>query len=635
MLDAFNQLTRTAKLSHSARLQPTCTSLSSLPADILLEVAVHLSTLCEILHFGLTSTKVYSKVVPALYAFVELQGASQCERTLGMLQRCPEVARHVQRLAVHPEKFPALSGYDSARVWDNAGMVSRLVSKAARHLDALRVFEWDGEDMLPDDRMWSHLHNWCPNLRCIGTTFGCFLPRPSSYLFKFSDLIAFSLTFKDGFYAQQLHVLSRESEPVFSQLWNMLAQRCPHLESLSIVGNSSEPSDGTHLYAARWPRLRKLALGALIFDTSVAGQPPPMQSFLEFLRCHPTLETFHVLNRANTSLDLSVLEPSALPLLKEFSGSFNHLKMLVDRGHNAAAVGGNAGVGVSTSPTLLSTSLRHICFPHPMHLRDLTPLAISRVLMNLHALTSIKIAFAVQSGYDSNGVFRTIIASCPHLLHLDITCACRPSFFFESFSRSLRSLSRLRTLSLTMVKMPGDEPMHAGAARIALANPRLTRFTITFIPANTYATPPLPRSSRACLSSGRGPVSTRDEHLRARGHELGGRLWDGDAFGWADTRAGLDTALGVRAAAEWPPRCREEGVDGSADGAEPCWRRGAPDWDLSVFVHLNLVGGLWEDWGLVKCHWICREREQGNFGTGCRVCGANLHFVPYGQSQTV
>ena len=29
--------------------------------------------------------------------------------------------------------------------------------KVARHLDALARFEWDGEDMLPDDRMWSEL----------------------------------------------------------------------------------------------------------------------------------------------------------------------------------------------------------------------------------------------------------------------------------------------------------------------------------------------------------------------------------------------------------------------------------------------------------------------------------------------
>ena len=46
---------------------------------------------------------------------------------------------------------------DRLRAWDNAGAVSRAVMKVARHLDALARFEWDGEDMLPDDRMWSEL----------------------------------------------------------------------------------------------------------------------------------------------------------------------------------------------------------------------------------------------------------------------------------------------------------------------------------------------------------------------------------------------------------------------------------------------------------------------------------------------
>lgn len=54
----------------------------------------------------------------------------------------------------------------------------------------------------------------------------------------------------------------------------------------------------------------------------------------------------------------------------------------------------------------------------------------------------------------------------------------------DAFSRTLRNLTKLRTLSLTTVKVPGDEPMQAGAARIALSNPRLTKFAIAYIPAN-------------------------------------------------------------------------------------------------------------------------------------------------------
>lgn len=100
-------------------------------------------------------------MIPAVYASVELQGPAQCEATLGMFQRCPEIARHVQKLVVRPEKLPNRKRRKLLRAWDNAGTVSRLVAAAARRLDVLQVFEWDGEDMLPDDRMWADLRLQC------------------------------------------------------------------------------------------------------------------------------------------------------------------------------------------------------------------------------------------------------------------------------------------------------------------------------------------------------------------------------------------------------------------------------------------------------------------------------------------
>lgn len=88
---------------------------------------------------------------------MELHGADQCERTLGMLQRRPDVARHVRRLSVHPEDEVSSRPHEQIKAWDNAGVVSRCVMRVASHLDALSHFEWDGEDMLPDDRMWTEL----------------------------------------------------------------------------------------------------------------------------------------------------------------------------------------------------------------------------------------------------------------------------------------------------------------------------------------------------------------------------------------------------------------------------------------------------------------------------------------------
>ncbi|PIL36119.1 hypothetical protein GSI_01779 [Ganoderma sinense ZZ0214-1] len=474
--------------------------LDRLPAEILLEVATYLSPRTDILQLSRVSSVIYAKVIPALYADVELHGVEQCERTLGMLERCPDVARHTQRLAVFPEDEPTRPR-DRVRAWDNAGIVSRCVLKAARYLDALARFDWEGEDMLPDDRMWAELRSKCPRLRHIGTTLGCFLPRPTSSLLQFSGLTGFSLSLKDGFYAHSLHLPSRESEPVFTRLWDMLTLRCPDLQSLRVVGNSTEPSDAARLYTASWPNLRHLAFGSIVWDAETPGHAQAVRDFVEFLERHPTLESLHLLGRPTaTQIDLSTLSPEALPNLKEFSGSFGLLRTLVERSHPLD--GAPAPIPVNPNQQLppivhtsLSKTLQRICFPHAMHLRDLTPLVISRVLQGLRSLKSVKVTFAIQGGYDSNEIFRTIVASCPHILDLDITCTNRPSFFLDAFANSLRGLSRLRTLSLSLVRMAGEEPMHVGAARIALANPRLKSFCIAFIPPHTSGAdgcPPAP-----------------------------------------------------------------------------------------------------------------------------------------------
>ena len=136
------------------------------------------------------------------------------------------------------------------------------------------------------------------------------------------------------------------------------------------------------------------------------------------------------------SVDLGELDRDALPVLKEYSGSLEHLRALIDRDQDGAAnVNANANLpwvaqeqhAPSSSP--LSRTLQSVRLLEPMQLREFTPLTISRVLMDLPALTSLKITFALHSGYDSNGVFRTIISSCPQLLHLDLTCTSKPSFY--------------------------------------------------------------------------------------------------------------------------------------------------------------------------------------------------------------
>jgi len=90
------------------------------------------------------------------------------------------------------------------------------------------------------------------------------------------------------------------------------------------------------------------------------------------------------------------------------------------------------------------------------------------------------------------------------------------------FSRTIRSLSKLRTLNLTVVKVPGDESMADGAVRIARSNPGLRQFSIRYIPRNYYdqPAPHLPRATdqlasifefRTCLEVGKFEL-TCDRH---------------------------------------------------------------------------------------------------------------------------
>ncbi|EMD37352.1 hypothetical protein CERSUDRAFT_114029 [Gelatoporia subvermispora B] len=553
---------------------------AAMPTDILLEITTYL-TRSDALHLSLASSGIYFQTISALYASVELHGPEQCDATLGMLEQCPAVARHVRKLVVRPEKHTKPQRHDVARFWDNARVVSRLVRAAAPNLDALQVFEWDGEDLLPDDRMWHELRTRCLGLRYIGTTFGCYLPSPTSDLFHFNDLLGFSLTFKDGFYAHQLHLPSRESEPVFTRLWDMLVHRCPNLESLSLAGTSTEPSDAARLCSARWPRLRKLTIGDVVFGLAPPLHAAPTQPFLDFLERHPTLEGLHIVGHPGIApVDLAELDPNALPGLRDFSGSLDHLRTLLERGQtdninqNANAVQDHEHT--FPSPLPLAKSLRRLCVPEPMQLRELTPLMVARTLTGLHSLTALKVTFALQSGYDSSGVFRTIVASCPHLLHLDLTCACKPSFYLESFSRSLRSLTRLRTLRLAIVKVPGEEPLHSGAARIALANPRLAHFAIEYIAPAAAAhprSPPLEAGRFELVCDAHGlPVALMVSEWRAA-------LWGG---------ASGVVGCGVRAL---------EGVLGAGAGVR--WTRSSKGWtrrwvcDLRPSGHPDVVQKGW------------------------------------------
>ncbi|KAG5650890.1 hypothetical protein H0H81_010651 [Sphagnurus paluster] len=428
--------------------------LTKAPGDLLIEVASALDSRADLLSFSLTSSHIYSNIASVLYETVTLNDLEQCLCTLKMLQRRPDIARHVRELHIKLQ-----SGTESGHA------VSKLASEAVRDaaatqcLDALTKFIWDGDEKPIEEDMWFALRMGCPQLRYIGTSLGRQLPSHNSHLFDFVDLHGFSITLKPGFY--DIHMdMFLDGNASSRELWDMLIHRCPNLEELTIEGASPLPTDIHALVEGRWPKLRKLSLG----DVSIDWIPGILEQgekrpFVKFLEAHPLLEDLNLSRYTIQPAHLATLDPGSMQL-KSFSGTLQQLQAL----------------------PYLQPHLQSVTFRDPMQTREISAQAVASLLQGLSCLTQLKISFNLQSMYDSGNILRSLVMSCPHLRHLELTCGNKPSFQLDAFSKTVRGFPKLRTLHLTVVKYPGDETLSSGAARIAKANPRLTKFSLTFIP---------------------------------------------------------------------------------------------------------------------------------------------------------
>ena len=109
---------------------------------------------------------MYSWTISALYHTVELNETVQCCITLDMLDKHPNIARHVQKLVLRHGgglKSPQSVNSSAHRGFSYPGpsYVCAAVKRAARRLDALRSFVWGGEDYPWDDDIWHILRKSC------------------------------------------------------------------------------------------------------------------------------------------------------------------------------------------------------------------------------------------------------------------------------------------------------------------------------------------------------------------------------------------------------------------------------------------------------------------------------------------
>lgn len=200
----------------------------------------------------------------------------------------------------------------------------------------------------------------------------------------------------------------------------MLIERSPRLEQLTIGGPAPSPRlfDVRHVFSGQWPRLRSLDLGDLAFQTDPKADrcfSHEYNQFMAFLPAHPRLESL-ALQHASTKKfpTLFNLRPSALPVLRRFSGPLQYVKTL-------------------PHPKLL----KHLSLTNLHHSVSSFPPTCG-VLKGLPSLVSLDIWIDLSFGnpnalHDNGHMFRSLLTSCPHLRHLDMLCFTSPTFHTVSF----------------------------------------------------------------------------------------------------------------------------------------------------------------------------------------------------------
>ncbi|KAJ7481777.1 hypothetical protein FB451DRAFT_1237132 [Mycena latifolia] len=388
-----------------------------LPANILQEIAGHISCSSDVLNFGLTSRQMWGHLLPRLYADVDLKTNRQC-KLLTVLAKRPGVARHIRKLAVRPNNVEW--ALPEEPVSETA--LSELVSRLAPSLTSLHTFVWDGLEG-PEDEVWLKLRKSCPHLVNIGTTVGDELVENTSHLFAFRDLRKFSFVVKCaslGWIADG----RPPTEKLPRRFWEMLVEHCPDLEELVIGGAAPCPRffDIRPVSYGQWPRLRSLTLGDLAMHAppktkNDAARTPP--SLMAFLQSHPQLRCVNIqhVGGVNTFPSSLNLPPTALPSLRTFSGPLAYVRTL-------------------PQPWLLQelslTGLQHSTSSFPRlfsTLEQLRSLRSLSILIDLSLYTSVSRTLYPR---DHGKIFYGIFASCPRLAHLDLRCFTQPAFSIVS-----------------------------------------------------------------------------------------------------------------------------------------------------------------------------------------------------------
>ncbi|KAJ6622768.1 hypothetical protein B0H10DRAFT_2012805 [Mycena sp. CBHHK59/15] len=415
-------------------------SIELLPANILHEIAGYISCLEEVLNCSLTSHLMRERLMPRLYAEVDLKTNKQC-KALSVMAKHPGVVQHIKKLAVRPNNTEWTIPEDPI----NEVAVSDLLSRISVHLTSLHTFIWDGLEM-PEDQLWLKLRKSCPYLVNIGTTVG---EEPVEHASHVLVRLPASLEW-----------LAHGWPPVEKlprRFWQMIVEHCPNLEELTIGGATPVRDSSTSALS--------LTLGDLLMHTPPQNNGRKEPSFMAFLQSHPGLRcvTLQHVGGDTFPASLNRLPPTSLPCVGRFGGPLAYVRTL-------------------PQPWILQhlslTGLQHSSFPRLFAtLQRLTSLTSLNILIDLSFFANSTRSLQPR---DHTKIFHSLLVSCPCLLHLDLLCFTQPTFSITEFSNALVDSPQLRSFILTKVHASSDEDMTQSAAHIVRQNPALENFTLRY-----------------------------------------------------------------------------------------------------------------------------------------------------------
>jgi hypothetical protein len=209
--------------------------------------------------------------------------------------------------------------------------------------------------------------------------------------------------------------------PALDELWDMLIQRCPNLEHLSLDGHWYHPTAFPRVCEGRWPKLRSLTIGEVVVNweeathTEALDVEPKQRPFIQFLECHTAIKRLNLTGMIQSTVSFEPLSETALPALESFSGNILHITKLPAR---AKASIHTLRVPTATFGAHIVTELK--LFPT---LRSMTKLMSLELHVVLHPELACDLPF-----------IQEFVQSCPFVESLEFSCVRGPGITFVSAS---------------------------------------------------------------------------------------------------------------------------------------------------------------------------------------------------------